>query len=126
MTRLIISAPIASRSLGFDLPEILAALGPGVAGCTWGIRDLNYISEVDEDVPVLERGLVEPVSGSDLLSGLGALTQVIDGRFSAVDGAGTPWVTLLAVDSSWWEVESEDATALESIRHRFTNVEQQP
>lgn len=111
--------------LGFDLADVLNALGPRVARSTWAIEGLNYVSHDETDIPVLHGGDGARVLGTELLSSLPNLLQVIDGEFRAFEAGGEPWVILRAVDSSWWEVVSEDRAALSAIRDQFRNVDEQ-
>jgi hypothetical protein len=111
--------------LGFDLAEVLDALGPRVVRSAWTIEGLNYVSRDETDIPVLHSGEGERVLGAELLSILPNLLQVIDGEFRAFEAEGEPWVTLRAVDSSWWDVVSEDSAALSAIRDQFHNVTEQ-
>ena len=113
--------PGAGNCLEFDLREVLAALGDRALTSHWRARDLDYLSKDERDVPIVEamvRGLT--VSGHDLASGIEPLLQVIDGEFMATDSNDErPWVIVRAVDSSWWEVVSNDAHVHEAIRNRF-------
>ena len=112
--------------LSFDLQDVLAALGVRASTSGWYARHLNYISNDDRDVAVMQAmasGTV--VNGRDVMAGIEQLSQVIGGEFVATDpGCELPWVIVRAVDSSWWEVVSDDAEVLEVIRKRFRDVEE--
>jgi len=114
------------RGLGFDLAEVLDALGPRVARSAWAIEGLKYVSRDETDIPVLHGGDGARVLGTELLSSLPNLLQVIDGEFRAFKADGELWVILRAVDSSWWEVVSDDSAVLSAIRDQFLNVDEQP
>ena len=63
------------------------------------------------------------IPGARLVDGLTQLMQVIDGQFEAVDEAGRRLVEIRAVDSSWWEVWSDDESIVEAIRESFGSTE---
>lgn len=125
MSHLIIGCQ-GEGGLDFDLAEVLNALGPRVARSAWTIESLSYVSRDDVEIPLLHSGEGERVPGTELLSSLPNLLQVIDGEFRAFEAEGEPWVILRAVDSSWWEVVSEDSAALSAIHGLFRNVTEQP
>ncbi|HTG32151.1 MAG TPA: hypothetical protein VLB76_04420 [Thermoanaerobaculia bacterium] len=125
MSHLIIGCQ-RERGLGFDLAEVLDALGPRVARSAWAIEGLKYVSRDETDIPVLHGGDGARVLGTELLSSLPNLLQVIDGEFRAFKADGELWVILRAVDSSWWEVVSDDSAVLSAIRDQFLNVDEQP
>ena len=125
MARLIIRSQRAG-GLDFDLPDVLKALGPRVSCSAWTVEGLNYVSRDEKDIPALHRGAGATILGTELLLSLPNLLQVIDGEFRAFEAGNEPWVIVRAVDSSWWEVESEDAVALSGIRNGFLNVDEQP
>jgi hypothetical protein len=111
--------------LQFDLSEILAALGRAAVKSRWTCADLNYKSKDDQDVPVFVRAGAagEKVLGTELLEGTGHLLHMIDGQFTGVDEDDTAWVVIRAVDSSWWEVWSDNKWVHEAIRSKFRVVE---
>lgn len=111
--------------LDFDLLDVLVALGPRVREVKWHCAHLQYVSKDEQSIPVLEQAakIGQWVSGAVLLDGIGQLLQVIDGEFEGLDKSGRRWALLRAVDSSWWEVWSDDAAALTGVRNRFNVVE---
>ena len=120
--------PGGPGGLQFDLSEVLAALGRVAVKSRWSCADLNYVSKDDQDVPVLERAATpgQTVSGVELVDGLGQLLQVIDGQFTGIDEQGDAWVVVRAVDSSWWEVWSDNNWVHDAIRAQFRVVERLP
>ncbi len=125
MARLVIGSQ-REGGLGFDLPDVLKALGPRVSSSAWAVDGLNYVSRDERDIPALHGGAGARILGTELLLSLPNLLQVIDGEFRAFEAGREPWVIVRAVDSSWWEVESEDGVALSAIRERFQNVDEKP
>jgi len=61
--------------------------------------------------------------GSELIEGARQLLQVVDGQFSGVDEDGNVWVIIRAVDSSWWEVWSDNEWVHGAIGTHFRVVE---
>ena len=111
--------------LDFDLAKILTALGRAAGKSRWSCRDLNYVSKDDKDVPVLDRAssVGQQVSGRELIESVDQVLQVIDGQFTGVDEEGDAWVVIRAVDSSWWEVWSDNQWVHDAIRAHFRVVE---
>ncbi|GAG20040.1 unnamed protein product, partial [marine sediment metagenome] len=84
-----------------------------------------YVSKDGKDIEVLTRACSgdATVQGTDLLAATENLVQVIDGEFEAVEErSSTPWVVVRAVDSSWWEVLSNDQAVLDTIHAGFEAV----
>jgi hypothetical protein len=117
--------PGGPGGLEFDLSKILAALGKAASKSRWTCSDLNYVSRDERDVPALERAATpgEQVAGLELLEGTRGVLQVIDGQFTGIDEEGEAWVVIRAVDSSWWEVWSDNKWVHDAIRRHFRVVE---
>ena len=117
--------PGGSGGLEFDLSEILAALGEVAAKSRWTCSDLHYISRDDQDVATLERAATpgEQILGRELLASTANTVQVIDGQFTGLDKDGGAWVVIRAVDSSWWEVWSQDKWVHDAICQHCRVVE---
>lgn len=115
----------AHGGLEFDLADLLSALGSHGRESRWTCTDLNYVSFDDRDVPSLERSAAagDQVTGLELIDGVRDKAQVIDGEFTGFDERGQCWIVLRAVDSSWWEVWSDQPWVHEVIRERFRVVE---
>jgi hypothetical protein len=122
------TGPGGPGGLQFDLAEVLRALGERVTRSRWRGRGLWYVSRDEEDIETLERlGAGELVAGHELVAILPRLMQVIDGEFEGIAAGGElPWVVVRAVDSSWWEVLSDEPEVLEAIRLSFHAVEELP
>jgi hypothetical protein len=116
----------------FDLRDLLEALGPTALTAWWRCRTpVWYIAKEDVTIDALEwrDGEAEWVRGSQLLKETQALHQVVDGVIESVrsevppvNGSLSSWVVLRAVDSSWWELYSDDSTVLAAVRDRFGDV----
>jgi hypothetical protein len=105
--------------LNFDLAEILVAIGDGARSSEWLIGDLDCFGESHaEFVAAYEAAL--PISGERLLDLAQRISQIIDGEFAAQAGpAAEPWLVIKAIDSSWWEVWTDDEHTRASLRRRF-------
>jgi hypothetical protein len=108
--------------LSFDLVDILRALGERARESSWTVENLDCFGESAEELDRLaESG--RAIEGASLVRIAERLTQVIDGDFAGVDSsANQPWVIVRAVDSSWWEVWTDDDSALAAITARFKAV----
>jgi hypothetical protein len=114
--------------LDFDLAKVLAALGRAAGKSRWSCSDLNFVSKDDKVLPLLERAssVGQPVSGRELIESADQVQQVIDGQFTGVDEEGDAWVVIRAVDSSWWEVWSDNQWVHDAILAHFRVVESIP
>lgn len=108
--------------LSFDLIDILRLLGPEGEGSDWEVAELECTGSPSADE--LQR-LAEGngrLSGRTLLQ-LAAGTQVIDGVFSGYRGGdAAPWVRVRAVDSTAFDVESDDDAVLGRLKECFEVV----
>jgi hypothetical protein len=111
--------------LSFDLRDVLVALGDRAYDVRWRCADLRYTSKDERDIPILERlgRRGESVPGAELMAGIEELAQVVDGEFEGLEKNGLRWVLIRAVDSSWWEVWTDDASVMDGVRNRFKVVE---
>jgi hypothetical protein len=106
-----------------DLVGVIDALGPGALVAVWRARaeSLTYFSLHDEGV--LDDAQARRVTGVELRRAALGVASIIDGVFECWRrGEGTPWLTVVAVDSSWWEVYSDDLTVLDALRQRFHDI----
>jgi hypothetical protein len=129
MRRVIIrdgTEPSGSGGREFDLRDILEALGPRAASCDWSCDGLQYCSTDETDVPSLDLAASgRRVPGAELCAELPRIRQVIDGEVRGFD-EGALWVVVRAVESSWWEVLSDDPSVFAAIAARFRVVEDAP
>jgi hypothetical protein len=123
MTRLRIE-DLDGGSLAFDLVDLVPLLGVRGVRSFWTARVEELISR-DEVEPEKLYGEYarETIPGEELATLASQTRQVIDGVFSACDpGSSIPWVLIEAIDSSYWEVESESADVISAVRARFNAV----
>ena len=124
-----IGAQGGDGSLGFDLREVVAAVGPQ-DHLRWIVTDADLVGEVESVWPDgardlsarSEQGLGVSVDWATLTRLAEVVHQTIDGRFVGYGGAGDPQLMLLARDSSYWIVWAADPTVLAAIRRSFAGV----
>jgi hypothetical protein len=111
--------------LGVDLVDILRLLQPELHQTEWTLsgaecvgREAERVHRIDEDR--------QRVSGTSLLALASGLTQVIDGKFIAYGVDGQRWVTILAIDSSAYDVISDDTSVIDRIKARFKGATEIP
>ncbi len=67
----------------------------------------------------------ERISGKLLAKLANSVHQVIWGEFRAYEAQTiSPWVIVRAIDSSWYEVETDDEQVLARMRSAFKDVRQ--
>jgi hypothetical protein len=110
---------------GFDLVDILRLLQPELHQTEWTLSGTECVGPEAEQVHRIDDGR-QRVSGTSLLALASGLTQVIDGEFIAYGPDGRPWVTILAVDSSAYDVISEDESVIARIKARFEEATEIP
>ncbi|SRR5258705_2405180 len=113
--------------LSFDLRDILSAIGDPASVSHWSCRDLCYTGKKGENFTEI-REARRRLSGEEMMRFASEIHQTIDGRFEARNGGGArrPWLIILAVDSSWFEVWSSKREVLERVRTRFEKVTDLP
>lgn len=120
---------LSDGSLAFDLRHLLRLLAPPADTALWRVRTpQRQAFEASgsggaalEDLAAAE---APAMAGADLLVLADNTAQVIWGDFigSLTTAPDVPWLTLRAVDSSFWEVETADDTAVARLRDRFRDV----
>lgn len=114
------------RILAFDVIDILRLLEPELEQTQWEVSGLECTGEASERLYAIEASR-ERVSGSVLREVTSKIRQVIDGKFVGHKGtAGPPWVTILAWDSSGFDVLTADQAVLDRVRGRFKDVSEVP
>jgi len=113
------------RYLG--LWDILTALEDVVANLQWRVR-------IDEMAPEPGANRLEEIGHdawldtAELLDVAANNVQVIDGQVSGYQSrdSASPHLTIRAVDSTWWDVESADEHVAEAVVDRLPDVEPMP
>ena len=116
----------ANGFLTFDLRDILALIPGDGAGSLWEVSGAEAVGPSAE---VLHR--VSDGGDTLILARLREIsanvTQTINGEFRSYrPGESEPWVLIRAVDSSMFDVISDDAAFLEKVRARFERVREYP
>ncbi|HEX2552753.1 MAG TPA: hypothetical protein VHL98_03570 [Microvirga sp.] len=118
--------------LGFDLKEILKAIGQPALDAfwtalpveeagdeLWATGDPSAVAMVDELARTGER-----IGGGRLLEVASGIHQTIWGEFQGFESleATSPWIRIVAFDSTWFEVHTAHEAVLERVRGRFKDV----
>jgi hypothetical protein len=119
------------RALTFDLREVLAAMGPRGLTSYWTVGDVaaqgERLDATGESAAALEELAMsgERITGSRLAEIAEGLRQVIWGEFKGYEDkfSAAPSVVVVAFDSSWWEIQSEEAALLDRVAAAFKGVE---
>lgn len=115
-------------ALAFDLRDVIRVLAPLSLAATWTITspDESEFEATGVGGLRLER-LAEAsarITGDELLAIADNTVQVIWGDFAAAlpDDPDREWLTIRAVDSSFYEVEISDADAIAKLKFGFSDV----
>lgn len=112
--------------LTFDLRDILALVPPASGDSTWEVSDAEVVGTCaealhgasDAGARLTDRQLRQIAAG---------ITQTINGELRAYRaGAREPWLVIRAVDSSSFDVISDDPVLIETLRARFERVTAYP
>jgi len=109
------------KYLSFDLVDVLPLLGERATRSKWLVSDIwATMKQIDQSME-LDRSWF---SWEELQSLATGAQQIIDGRFEGYEvDEEKPWVIVLAVDSSYWEIISSDTEVIEAVAARFFQVE---
>lgn len=116
-----------THQLTFDLRDILALIGEKAIRSTWLLSEVESIGGHASDVlnRISDEG--RKIDGAELISLSRRVSQIVDGTFEAFDkDVNCPWITIQAVDSSAYDVITEDQNILNMIRKNFFSVEDIP
>jgi hypothetical protein len=115
------------RGLSFDLKDLLAAIGQPALEAYWTVGSVERCGEplevIGKDIRPIEALAAsgERVSGYRLREIAADIHQTIWGEFRGYEtsAAPIPWVILIAVDSTWFEVHSTDTALLDRLKITF-------
>ena len=114
-------------SLSFDLRDLLELVGPRARQSTWRLESIECLGGPLADVLHDASDAGHVLSGDELARLAAGVVQVIDGEFRAfLAGAAEPWLVIRAVDSSAFDVETDDGAVLAAIATRFHSVSEIP
>jgi hypothetical protein len=126
MQGITITARTEDNLLAVDLIDILRLLGSDVEGNSWEISQVECVGSDAEALHQIADSETR-VSGMKLFEIASNLMQVIYGTFKAYRlGESIPWIVIRAVDSSAYDVETQDEAVLDRIRNSFTQVTDLP
>ncbi|VXD24087.1 hypothetical protein PL8927_790180 [Planktothrix serta PCC 8927] len=112
--------------LAINLIDILQAIAPTVLTSQWQISHLECLGTTAERLHQIADNQ-QWISGTLLLELAAGITQVIDGKFQGNRlNENQPWLTITAVDSSAYDIESLDENILAQIRQQFQQVSELP
>ena len=106
------------RFLAFDLIDVLRAIEPLVDGSLWEASRVWCIRQEEEE-PFFE----DRLDWSQLTAFAEDCSQVIDGEFRAFrPDCSEPWLAIVADDSTYYVVLTDEHRAMQAIRERFDDV----
>lgn len=115
--------------LGFDLREVMNAVGPHPE-LDWWLYNAYFQCDVTsvwpEGIGIEEQTQERPglaVDWPTMEQVAGVCHQFIDACFTGYDERGEPRLQLAVVDSSFWRVWSDDDAVLDAVRAAFASVE---
>lgn len=120
-------SPEGSEALSFDLIDLLEILGGDAVKSQWVCKVDDYITK--EDIPDFWEDFGDPleISGAKLMELAKNTRQIIDGSFAAFyPNEALPWITINAIDSSYWEISSENVNIIKRFEKHFSKVEYLP
>ncbi|WP_295555636.1 hypothetical protein [uncultured Hyphomicrobium sp.] len=116
--------------LAVHLSRLLDLLAPKSLDAEWTVAQLR--SDGEDKFEATGSGAAEleelvatamPISGMALLIVATNTHQIVWGEFIAiVPGESTPWLTLRAIDSTFYEIGTDDADALAKIKSAYKDV----
>jgi hypothetical protein len=113
--------------LRFDLKDILRLVGEKGLESVWTLHGIESVNgEVADEMHRLsDTGIA--ISGARLKFLADRILQVIDGEFrGASDTASEPWVSIRAIDSSAFDVLTNDEDVLQRFEVNFEEVTEIP
>ena len=117
---------ISDRGVSIDLQNILDVLGSAATHSTWRLSGVEATGD-SADVFHHLSDTETTVTGAELLNLSRSVRQVIDGTFEATrHNEKTPWIVICAVDSTAYDVVTDEDDVLDAIRRRFQDVQDIP
>ncbi|MGZ2484218.1 hypothetical protein ACVITL_002741 [Rhizobium pisi] len=118
------------RALPFDLRDFLQLLVPGSLEASWKVSAVDagyqWFDATGAGGEMLETMalLGEPVPGRDLAAAAQDTLQIIWGEFSASlpSAPDSDWVVIRAIDSTFYEIATDDEKVLKKVETHFADV----
>ena len=108
-----------------SLAELLLTLNDRISNLKWKMK----INEIGPGPGALALESLLPnqlVSTLELIHLVSPSIQIIDGIIEGWDSNGLLFVRLRAVDSTWWDIETEDSQILRIITEKFEDALNMP
>jgi hypothetical protein len=103
-----------------ELTEILATVGDAARQSRWSLSGIEALGGCAADELHQLSDEHQAVDGTRLAHLAAGVSQIIDGEFRAFrDAAESPWLVIYAVDSSAYDVLTDDDATLRRLRNRF-------
>ena len=113
----------ADGFLAVTLEDVLRLLGRRAETSVWKISGVETLENGGKDTLQGMSDSGTPVRGSELLRLASTRPEIIDGTFAGYENdEDEPWIVIRAVDSSAYDVETNDERLLDQVRKRFQNV----
>lgn len=113
--------------LTVDLVDVLRLLGEVVLESRWKLRGVEALGGTAASELQQLSDAQSEIDGRTLIKLAADVDQVVDGEFRGFrDGDSRPWIVIRAVDSSAYDVLTEDDRIVERIRGRFRAVSEIP
>lgn len=114
------------RFLAVDLADILRLLGSRAEDAEWELSEVECVGVAADTVYQLAESKAR-VPGRTLLRLASDVTQVIEGVFAGyLTSQAQPWIIIRAVDSSAYDVQTEDQDILRRIKQQYKRVRDLP
>jgi len=109
------------KFLAVDLRHILDLLGERAIQSRWRASEVWATGDASSKLEAAADGQAF-ITGEHLSRMAHNLAQVIDGEFLAFENSDSPWIIIRAVDSSFYEVFSDEPAVLDRVRKSFQRV----
>lgn len=123
MKGICISDDDGRKTLAFDLRDLLRLVGDDAISYYW---EINHVECLGVGAQLMHDASDSDlwVPGSQLLLMAQDVYQIIDGDFKGyrAEVSPEPWIVFRAIDSSYYDVLSDNLSLLEFIRQQFHHV----
>jgi hypothetical protein len=116
-----ISIKAWSESADVSLAEILLTMKDRISGLKWSLQ----IEDTEIGPAASSLNSISPeqrISTRELLNAVSPNVQIIDGTIDGYDMENRLILRLRAVDSTWWDLETEDKEILQIIAKKFPDA----
>ena len=114
----------SSGVLSFDLRDILPLVGEDCRRSTWTVRDVECLGGDAAAALHDASDACRSLAGSKLIELAREVEQIVDGEFSGrLPNEEADWITIRAVDSSAFDVQTDREEILVALKAKFDWVE---